>query len=102
MQTGGRLGGKFWNEVQDAIRSRFEEMRDFYRAELLVDGFPPFTEPVDERREYEKLVALRMIPNSPFWQSPAAQQRLEQLAAKFGPPPAPLAPPFGGMPFGGM
>lgn len=94
------LGAAFWNQLEDDLIRDFREMREFFLRELMTDGHPPFTDWNDERREYDQLVALRMIPGSAYWNDPAAPGRLAKLAEKYGPPPAPFATPFGpgGMP----
>ncbi len=88
------LGASFWNQFEDGLLRDFRELKEFFLRELMVDGHPPFTDWNDERREYEQLVTMRMLPGSAYWSDPEAPRRLAQLAMKYGPPPAPFASPF--------
>lgn len=100
--TYNRLGAKRWNALEDEVVNEYVRMEEVVIDALLADGYAPFTEPLDERALYETLVSQRMIPGSAYWTDPAAQATLTRLAAKYGPPPAPMAPPLGGLGMGGV
>ncbi len=92
MSRASRLSGKRWNRIEDAIVER--AMRVYgpdgiLEEKLLMDGFPPFHEPLSERDQYYNLLGLRSANSDLYWNDPKAVQTFARLAQRFGPPPAP-------------
>lgn len=92
------LGGKRWNDLEDAIVLAAAKIEDDLVKQLMADGYPYGTEPESERDLYYKLSAQYQANSPLFWDDPTAAKKLQQLSAKFGPPPAPYAPPIETMP----
>jgi len=87
----GRLSGRRWNAlVQEMIR-RYEERVEFYVDLFTEEGYPPFSEPLDPQRQYQRLVAWYLAGDDRFWKDPEATIALEELEQRFGPRP-PLTP----------
>lgn len=87
----GRASGKRWNMIRDTIMERYERRVEFFMELLTEDGFPPFTEPLTERQQYDKLVAWYLAGDERFWKNPDAEAALQMFEARFGPRP-PLSP----------
>lgn len=87
----GEISGARWNMLVDEIAGWFEEQVQFYVEMLTEDGYPPFTQPLGEREQYERLVAWYMSGDQRFWDNPGANDALTALEARFGPRP-PLSP----------
>ncbi len=87
----GRLSAVRLNRIVDNIVDRYIERRDRLVEDMLVDGYPAFNEPLDDREQYERLLRWRDTGDPMYWQSPEAQRRLEQLSTRFG-GAAPVAP----------
>lgn len=96
-QREGKLSGRRFNRIRDAIVSNFNERVQFYVDAMLEDGYPPFHDPLSPREQYDRLVSWRQAGDPRFWRSQGAQAALAQLAAEFGPPP-PIVPPAPGGP----
>lgn len=87
----GKLGGKFWNEVHDEVVRQAADLYMRAVKELMVDGYPPGSEPVPDQQEYLRLVEMKLKADPNFAGSVQAQQRLAELEMRFG--PAPMLPP---------
>lgn len=88
----GRLGRDRWNAIEDAAVKRALAFRKLVVQELMVDGTPPLTEPLNPYMQYLKLQAMA-IAGSPDYTRDAAA-KLAQLAQRFG-QPQPFEQPFG-------
>lgn len=97
MEREGRLSGKRYNRIRDALVERYIHWRDFFVESLMEDGYPPFHDPISPREQYDKLVAWRAAGDPRFWHNPGAAEALSVLSLEFGPPP-PLQPPQPGGP----
>lgn len=81
---GNKLGGIRARQLLDNIVTRGTEMQDNLLESFMADGFPPLTQPVDERALLQRLTELRDANAPEFWDDPSAQRKLSQLEAKFG------------------
>lgn len=93
-----QLGGKRWNDLEDRIVRKMADIENELTKQLSADGFPYGTEPMPERELYYDLSAQYQSNDPRFWNDPAAAKKLQQLAQKYGPPPAPYAPPITAQP----
>ena len=98
------LGAKKWNKVVDVMVDEYQaQVREFMRH-LLIDGYPPFTEPVSQEEQYKTLVEMRDAGHPAFWQNAEAQAALDNLSQQFGEPapvrPTPMAGDMGATPPG--
>ena len=81
------LGRIRMNRIRDDLVTEYLRLRDYYIDLLMADGAPPFTDPIPEPEQLQRLVAWRDLGDPRYWQSPAAQHRLRQLAGKYCGPP---------------
>lgn len=96
-----KLAGKRFNEIQADIVQSAIRSYNMLVEDLTAGGYPYGVTPLKERDLYERLIALRNANAPEYWEDPTAQAMLARLAERFGPPPAPAAPPtapFPGMP----
>ena len=91
-----RLGGERWNRLLDEIVQRYGDQKKRLGEALMTDGYPPFTQPVSPREQYQKLLAMQASGDPAYWNDPAAQAALAKLAARYGPPSPLTQEPYGG------
>lgn len=87
----GRISGERFNRLQEEILKRYREMRDTFKDELMVSGYPPFHDPLSPREQYDKLSAMALAGDPRFLSDPEAQAALQKLEMRFGP----VAPALG-------
>lgn len=88
-----KLSGKRFTELQANIVNNAIQSYNMLVEDLMAGGYPYGVTPLKERDLYERLIALRNANDPAYWDDPTAQAMLERLAVRFGPPPAPAAPP---------
>lgn len=93
-----KLAGHRWNALEDEIVNDAVRAVNMLIEDLVAGGYPYGAEPLTGRALYERLVALRMANSPLYWDDPRAQETLERLSARYGPPPAPASPPIQFMP----
>ena len=90
-----RFGSRRWNRLLGEIEDWAQDTMYGLVEELQADGPPPGTVAItDPVQEYTRLLALRNFNSPLFWGNPAAQQRLAELEAQYGPEPAVPERPF--------
>lgn len=82
----GRLSGERYNYIVAQILERYRHRVELLTKEMMASGYPPFSEPLTARQQYDKLVAMKNAGDPQFLNSPAAQQALEKLSMQFGAP----------------
>lgn len=87
------ISASVYNEVVDEVTTWYAELVDFLTDNLLGDGYPPFTQPLGEREQFDLLNAWRMAGDPRYWNDQAAQQAFARLAVKFQPPSPYGVPP---------
>lgn len=83
---GANADGAFWNEVVDESVGEYGGLVDFLVGILMQSGFPPFTEPMSDREQFDLLNAWRMAGDPRFGNDPKAQADWQRLAQRFAAP----------------
>lgn len=91
------LGATRINGLEDAITEVAIRVERGMEQALMVDGYPPFTEPNTPYEQYQKLLAMRAVNDPDFVNNRKAQDELAFLSLRFGQPP-PLQTPTGTVP----
>lgn len=86
MSTGSPADGAFWNEVVDECIARYDAQVRFLVDNLMESGYPPFTEPMSDREQYDLLTAWRMAGDPRFANDPKAQAEWQRLGQRFATP----------------
>lgn len=88
------LSAERFDRLEAEITRWFLDGRDVLVKGLLSAGRPPFHDPAPDMNNpsqakafYDRLVALRGAMAPEFWGSQEAQQSLDLLAQRYGPPP---------------
>jgi hypothetical protein len=95
VDSGGRISGKRWNSLVDAMVERYRDLVDVLVDALMADNYPPFSAPVPEREQYARLIAMRDSMHPDFWNNPQAFKDLARLSRRYGNPQAPVVNALG-------
>jgi RimJ/RimL family protein N-acetyltransferase len=94
--SGHRIGGERYKRLRQMMIDRYRMRRDMLIEAFMADGYPPGTEPLSQREQYQRLIGWQQAGDPRYWNNPAAQAALVKLATRYGRPPAlEEAAPFG-------
>ena len=91
----GIIGGKRINALVERIIARYDTLVELFVEAMMVDGFPPGSQPLSPLQQYQQLTAWQAAGDPRYWNNPAAQASLAKLATRFGAPPQLANGPFG-------
>lgn len=81
---GGRLSGARFNRILEHGLRWYRDHVEALQDEIMNDGYPPFSVPLSEAEQFQRLLAWQMAGDPRYWQSPDAQRAFARLAVRFG------------------